>query len=236
MDDMLNKIENQRLKERAKKIREHCVRVLPRIHSQGLFRYYNDHGPAHSEAILRLLNNLLDNILLKKDNGRLTEYDYFLLYTAAWCHDLGMLMKEGEDFDNSKVCERVRETHPERTAEYLRKNWREMGIQSEIEAFFLEQICEAHGGNSKKIKELPEEQPIVLDGERQNIHLCLLGALIRLADALDAREDRLPPEPYMEVLGIPEKQYVEYWKHGVVHSVSINHREKKNSGSTDCEV
>jgi|GEM_PF-3207741 len=219
MDDILNKIENQRLKDRAEKIREHCERILPRIHSQGLFRYYNDHGPAHSKAVLKLLNNLLDDISLKKDNGRLTEYEYFILYAAAWCHDSGMLMREGEDFDNSEVCERVRETHPERTAEDLSENWSKMGIQSETEAYLLGEICKAHGGDPEKIKELPENSG--------NVYLRLLGALLRLADALDAREDRLPPEPYMEVPGILEKQYVEYWKHEVLDSISINHKEKK---------
>jgi hypothetical protein len=48
-----------------------------------------------------------------------------------------------------------------------------------------------------------------------------LGALLRLADALDAGKDRLPPENYRDHPEIPVSTHKEYWKHEVVDSVKI---------------
>jgi len=40
--------------------------------------------------------------------------------------------------------------------------------------------------------------------------------LLRLADALDCREDRLPPEEYRRLPQIPQESQEEYWKHEIV--------------------
>jgi hypothetical protein len=224
--NLLEVIMDPALKSRAAKIEEYCERKLTDIHRQGLFQYYNDHGPGHSKAVLRILDDLLEDVSLKNGNNRLNEYECFTLYAAAWCHDLGMLKREEEDFKDWDFCEHVRETHPARTAVYLYDNWKDMGILNVVEAVLLGNICEAHG-SSGNVNPLPPKQNIFLPGEKHTIRPSFLAALLKLADALDADEKRLPSESYRENPEIPDKSRKEYWKHEVVQDVNVNHKDKK---------
>jgi len=197
------------LGERLEKIKEHC-RGESFIHSQGLFRYYTDHGPGHSEAVIKILDKLTKGV-------ELSEYEDFLLKCSAWLHDIGMLRREGENTDNSEVCNRIRKEHHKRSAEYISKHWREIGLSDETEAAIIRWICYAHS-SKVNINEVPEE--ISTAGE--NVRTRLLAALLRLADALDCREDRLPPEDYRHLPQIPQESLKEYWKHEIVKKVEIN--------------
>ena len=111
---MVRFMSNHNLGERLEKIKEFCMRKLPYIHSHGLFRYYTDHGPGHSEAVIKILDKLTEGV-------NLSEYEDFLLKCGAWLHDIGMLMREGEDINDPEVCNRIREEHHKRSAEYIPK-------------------------------------------------------------------------------------------------------------------
>jgi tetratricopeptide (TPR) repeat protein len=223
---LLKEIADPELESRAADIEKYCERKLTDIHRQGLFQYYNDHGPGHSKAVLRLLDDLLEDISRKKGNDMLNEYECFTLYAAAWCHDLGMLKREEEDFKDWGFCEQVRETHPVRTAVYLNDNWKDMGILTKTEAVLLGNICEAHG-SSGNVNQLPPKQVIFLASEKYTVRPSFLAALLKLADALDANESRLPSKSYRENPEIPAKSRKEYWKHEVVEVVNVNHKEKE---------
>jgi len=185
------------------------MRKLSFIHSQGLFRYYTDHGPGHSEAVIKRLNELTEG-------ANLSEYENFLLKCGAWLHDIGMLMREGEDVYNPEVCNRIRKEHHKRSAEYISKHWREIGLSDETEATIVQWICYAHS-SKVDIDKVRKETHIA--GE--NVRTRLLAALLRLADALDCREDRLPPEDYRHLPQIPQESLKEYWKHEIVKKVEI---------------
>jgi len=196
---------NHNLGERLEKIKEHCMRKLSFIHSQGRFRYYTDHGPGHSEAVIKILDKLTEGV-------ELSEYENFLLKCSAWLHDIGMLRREGGDINDPEVCNRIREEHHKRSAEYISKHWREIGLSDETEAAIIQWICYAH---SSKV-DIEDKVPA---GE--NVRTRLLAALLRLADALDCREDRLPPEEYRRLPQIPQESLKEYWKHEIVKKVEI---------------
>jgi Tfp pilus assembly protein PilF len=215
MDDILNKIESQRLKDRAEKIKKYCSRDLEFINTQGLFRFYNRHGPSHSQKVWENIKKLLESW-----NSALSEYELFLEEASAWCHDLGMFKREGDDFEDSKVCEKVRKTHHERISEYLSEYWKEMGLSSEPEAVLLKNICWAHSSKAD-LSELKEKEPILVGEKVEEVRTRFLGALLRLADALDAGKDRLPPKGYRDNPKIPKSQHEEYWKHEIVDSVEI---------------
>ena len=190
-------------------IKEHCMRKLSFIHSQGLFRYYTDHGPGHSEAVIKILDKLTEGV-------ELSEYEKFLLKCGAWLHDIGMLVREGENIYNPEVCNRIRKEHHKRSAEYISKHWREIGLSNETEAAIIQWICYAHS-SKVDINEVPEE--ISTAGE--NVRTRLLAALLRLADALDCGKNRLPPEDYRRLPQIPQESLEEYWKHEIVEKVDI---------------
>jgi len=110
---MVRFMSNHNLGERLEKIKEHC-RGESFILSHGLFSYYTDHGPGHSEAVIKILDKLTEGV-------NLSEYENFLLKCGAWLHDIGMLMREGEDINDPEVCNRIREEHHKRSAEYIPK-------------------------------------------------------------------------------------------------------------------
>jgi len=182
---------------------------LPFIHPQGLFKYYTVHSEGHSEAVIKILDKLTEGV-------NLSEYENFLLKCGAWLHDIGMLMREGEDIYNPEVCNRIREEHHKRSAEYIRERWRKIGLSDETEATIIQWICYAHS-SKVDINKVPEETHI--PGE--NVRTRFLAALLRLADALDCGKNRLPPEDYRLLPQIPQESQEEYWKHEIVERVEI---------------
>jgi len=213
--DLLNEIADSSLKSRAAKIKKYCSRELEFINTQGLFRFYNRHGPSHSQKVWGIIKKILESW-----NGVFSEYELFLEEAAAWCHDLGMIKREGENFEDPKVCEEVRKTHHERVVEYISEHWKELGFCSKPEALLLANICWAHS-SKVKLSDLEKKERILVGEKVEEVRTRFLGAILRLADALDAGKERLPPESYRDHPEIPESQHKEYWKHEVVDSVKI---------------
>lgn len=214
-------IESEELRARAAKIREFCKARLGYIHSQGLFRFYTNHGIRHSEKVLRYMDDIVH--AASPSMSPLNDYELFLLYISSYCHDLGLLRREGEDFNDSEKCNDVRKTHCDRIIDYLDDNWREMGILNETEALILSNICQAHG-SKKDLGMLPEESDSELENTMDSVPVRekLLASILRLADALDADESRLPYEACREDDSIPFASHIEYYKHELVDSVKIN--------------
>ena len=203
---------NHNLGERLEKIKELC-RGESFILSHGLFSYYTDHGLGHSEKVIKILNELTEGV-------KLSEYENFLLKCSAWLHDIGMLMREGEDINDPEVCDKIRGEHHKRSAEYISKHWREIGLSDETEATIIQWICYAHS-SKEDISKVPEE----IHAAGENVRTRLLAALLRLADALDCCKNRLPPEDYRLLPQIPQESQEEYWKHEIVERVEIKGSE-----------
>jgi len=210
---MVRFMSNHNLGERLEKIKEFCMQNLPYIHSQGLFRYYTVHSEGHSEKVIKILNELTEGVNLSK-------YENFLLKCSAWLHDIGMLMREGEDINDPEVCDKIRGEHHKRSAEHISKHWREIGLSDETEATIIQWICYAHS-SKEDISKVPEE----IHAAGENVRTRLLAALLRLADALDCCKNRLPPEDYRHLPQIPQESQEEYWKHEIVERVEIKGSE-----------
>ena len=209
----LSEIKGPALKSRAVEIKEYCSRELEFINTQGLFRFYNRHGPSHSQKVWENIKKILE-----RKNVVLSEYELFLAEAAAWCHDLGMIKEIGENFDEPKVCEEVRNTHHERILKYIPEHWEALSLGNEPEALLLANICWAHSSKAD-LSKLKEKDEILVGENVGKVRTRFLGALLRLADALDAGKDRLPPENYRDHPEIPVSTHKEYWKHEVVDSV-----------------
>lgn len=220
---LLDQIKEPTLVSRAVCIIEFCKKKLDFIMTQGLFRFYNNHGISHSEKILSFMDDILRAASLRRK--KFSDYEIFLLYTSAYCHDLGMLKWSGENFDDPDTCNKVRKIHCKRVADYINRNWREMGIVCEIEAMLIANICQAHRGD-KNLGMLQKRLRVDIGGHSDNVITVsvreqLLGAILRLADALDADESRLPYDSIQEHEYIPFAQRTEYYKHELVHHVRI---------------
>ena len=223
--EIFENIHNKNLKKSAENMQKYCQKLLGYIHASDdiYFRFFTNHASLHSQTILKILKELLFNVKLKND------YEYYLLYTAAYAHDIGMLPQkangEYEDYTKQEVVEKTRKEHSIRSAEHIKRNWREMGILEKTHSVHLAEICKAHSSNVD-INKIPERAECVIDGEKVEIRWRFLAALIRLADALDADYNRIPPEFIIKDAKLSEKTVREYLKHESVQKVTVSHKDR----------
>nr|CBH38987.1 hypothetical protein BSM_24640 [uncultured archaeon] len=224
--EILENIHNENLKKSAENVQRYCQRLLDAFYASDdiYFRFFTNHASLHSQTILKLLKELLFDVNLKND------YEYYLLYTAAYAHDIGMLPQktngEYEDYTKQEVVEKARKEHSVRSAEHIKRNGREMGILEKTHSVHLAEICKAHS-SKVAINIIPERAECVIDGEKVEIGWRFLAALIRLADALDADYNRIPPEFIIKDAKLSEKTVREYLKHECVQKVTVNHKDRK---------
>ncbi len=224
--EILENIQNENLKKSAENVQRYCQKLLDAFYASDdiYFRFFTNHASLHSQTILKILKELLLDLNLKND------YEYYLLYTAAYAHDIGMLPQktngEYDDYTKQEVVEKARKEHSIRSAEHIEKNWREMGILEKTHSVHLAEICKAHS-SKVDINNIPERAECVIDGEKVEILWKFLAALIRLADALDADHNRIPPEFIIKDVKLSEKTVKEYLKHECVQKVTVSHRDRK---------
>lgn len=192
--------------QRLEKVKTYCEHKLSDLHRVETFKYFTKHDHLHSKSILKLLRCLIDY-------EKLSKYEAFLLDASAWCHDIGMLLRNGE-LEEIEVLN-IRKNHATRSGEYIKEKWEEMGFSNEPEAGLVAKICEVHQ-SSGELEQVEEE----LTYRSDKIRLQFLAALLRFADALDADERRLPNSPYRNTA--PKDSQDEYDKHKIVHNVEIN--------------
>jgi len=211
---------------RATRIRDWCEDKLEFIHSRGKMRYYTAHGIRHSKRVLRFATELLQAFPLQMSDP----FSFFVMYTAAYCHDLGMMLREEEDPECEKTFESVRKTHGRRIWDLMMGNqerrlppmWRAMGFACEREALVVANLCALHQKSAEgEIQRLPLSQSLFLDGGMISVPSRALAVFLRLSDSLDCDETRLPPIAYLRHRGIPEASRREYIKHELIDEVII---------------
>ena len=224
--EILENIHNETLKKSAENVQRYCQKLLDAFYASDdiYFHFFTNHASLHSQTILKRLKELLFDVKLKND------YEYYLLYTAAYAHDIGMLPQKAnggfEDYTRQEVVEKARKEHSMRSAEHIKKNWREMGILEKTHSVHLADICKAHS-SKVDINKIPERAECVIDGEKIEIRWKFLAALIRLADALDADYNRIPPEFIIKDAKLSEKTVEGYLKHESVQKVTVSHKDRK---------
>ena len=214
------------MRERAIRIRDWCEERLEFIHSRGEMRYYTAHGIGHSKRVLRFGADLLRAF----PDVLCDPFGYFAIYVGAYCHDLGLMLREHEDPESEDEFTQIRRTHGRRTFELLMGRhdrgvppaWRTMGFASEREAIVVANICAVHQkAEEVNLVRLPRTQSLLVDGDTKEINTQALALVLRLADALDFHEKRLPPVAYLQHREISETSIGEYLKHEIVETVHV---------------
>ena len=165
--------------------------IVPREFPDLGFWYYNKHDRDH---IKRVINYLWE--ILKKKRIKLRDHEYYLLYIAAYGHDLGMTiwddsLKEvyeralGKRMDTSLM----RKAHGVAGGNILEEILEPYIKNPEIRGA-IKEIVSYHCGEIPDIAKVPRERTI----DRKKIRIGLLIALLRIADTMDAGEQRLPDE------------------------------------------
>lgn len=177
--------------------------------------YYTPHEAGHCLAVEKMIKALIQKSMIQ-----FTDLEKFILFTAAWIHDLGMFLEVANIFfESQKVPEtersplHIRDQHDEISAWYLSKNGTSiLGIHSDkdVKPQTIVQATLRNYANSinlisqfHRIKNSVDNCPIesFLKGER--IRTRLLACLLRLADTLHVDTSRFDRNLY-DVLQIGE--------------------------------
>jgi len=137
--------------------------------------HYTDHGNNHCNAVELTLKEILADVVFKDFN----EYEYFILLTSIWLHDIGIMVKK----DASESQEKIREHHNERSREMIRTQFTNLLLPQE--RIVIGNICWSHSIDADITKLV--ETKILRHPEIGNmeIRVQFLAALLRLCDALD---------------------------------------------------
>jgi hypothetical protein len=160
--------------------------------------WFTDHSPSHSRRVADYALRLAD-IPSLRDDVRLKPLERYILYVAAWLHDLGMNDLElsprplGEM--TPKDFESIRHEHPERTKVRLLEREGLFGLPAgdpvlaEVVAF----TARAHGTlyYEDSVRVLKEKMRV----RNEVVRGPLLAALLLIADEIDLHYERARPLP-----------------------------------------
>lgn len=164
----------------------YAQRILPFI-PRGL-PVFQSHGPVHSLAIIRYINQLILSF-----PGRFHIKEIFLLYLAAWFHDIGFLHP-------LSIHDRGR--HPAISAEMIMQDQTLSDLLSLPEQSDLAVIVRFHDTHA----DLSQIRT------QSSLRIPLLAGMFRLTDAIDIGNDRCPPELFTLIEDGLDEHSRRHWK------------------------
>ncbi len=204
---------------RLAKIRELVKQLHINVSNIPQCKFFTPHGVSHCKAVEKIVYLLIP----PETHLKLTDIERFFLLSSVWLHDIGMLRGIFPDDDQISDQE-IRESHHVRSADFIRKHYSRVGILfSEKEAIALLVKCHRRRFPLSEVK-----NSITIDGHGI-IHLRLLGAFLRLADALHIDETRSPEDQYAISLtyDIPVKSKIHWLRSKFVLGVTIDIANKE---------
>jgi hypothetical protein len=154
--------------------------------------WFTDHGIDHSRRVAEYALGLavVPNL---GSNRRLSALDLYILFVAAWLHDIGMqdLLRAGLLGDPINFG-RIRHEHPDRTCQNILSDYTSLGLPDDFRlAELVAYVARAHGTNYYTdsvgvLRSLSEARGIPVRGP-------LLASLLLIADELDLRYERAKP-------------------------------------------
>lgn len=161
---------------------------------------YQSHGACHSKAIIRYINQFI-----RTSESDLNPREVFLLYLAAWFHDLGYLHP-------SSIHDR--KSHSELSADMIRTDPFISDLVNVEEFQSLSVIIRFHDTNA----DLADIENIINDRSP------LLAAIFRLTDSVDLGSDRCPPNVFSLIQDILDERSRQHWKaHNNINECNIDY-------------
>lgn len=172
--------------KRIRVAEEHAMHMLPFI-PRGL-PVFQSHGIAHSQAIIGYIHQLTNTF---PEQFQIKEL--FLLYLAAWFHDIGFL---------HPLSIHDRGSHPALSVEMIMKDQVLSELLDTEERENLALIVQFHDTHAdlSKIR------------IRSTLRIPLLAGLFRLTDAIDLGKDRCPPEVFTLIEEGIDEHSRRHWK------------------------
>lgn len=171
------------------KFAEGFLRFAPRT-----IRNYPSHGVDHSVNIIRMINDFTE-----KWGIRLSKNERFILYSAAWLHDIG--------------CVKNRSPHNTISASILLRNENITSLFTGLDNDLLadvQDVIESHS-STYDINDVPVK--------RGAVRVRLISAIFRLIDACEITNFKCPAPVFTEIKedlkdeqGAVDKEAVQFWK------------------------
>jgi hypothetical protein len=146
---------------------------------------FPSHGVDHSTEIIKIIDSMINDwgLTLSCD-------ETYLLYLAAWLHDIG--------------CIKAREDHNQCSADIIRNSEFIQSILNDVlMQYHLECIVTAHS-SSCEIDDVPIRS--------HNIRLRFVSAIFRIADACEINNTKCPPEVYNIICKSLDAESILYWE------------------------
>lgn len=190
--------------------------------------WFTDHGPAHSRRVADYSLQIAAIPDLPEPQ-RLNETEKYILYCAAWLHDIGMqslLGKKGgtlgpPDYDN------IRHEHPAESRRLIRARAREIGLignDTLIDVIGL--IVQGHG--TKYFLDSAKELSGIKAVLGEEVHADLLAAILLMGDEMDLDARRAIPMPGDEPVNLISEAHA--MKHRRVVASAIKHASRGRVG------
>jgi hypothetical protein len=171
------------------KFSEGFLRFAPRT-----IRNYPSHGVDHSVNIIRMINDFTEKWEIK-----LSKNERFVLYSAAWLHDIG--------------CVKNRSPHNTISASILLRNESIANLFTGLDNDLLadvQDVIESHS-STYNINDVPVKRGVV--------RVRLISAVFRLIDACEITNFKCPAPVFFEIKddlkdehGAVDKEAVQFWK------------------------
>ncbi|KUK72686.1 ATP-binding protein [Methanobacterium sp. 42_16] len=177
------------------------------------FPQYTSHDIKHSELVITRLDTIISDNLKEE----LDEYEIFFLLCSAYLHDVGMAnLKRIKDYHGDNV-DIIRENHHKRTCLFVKDYFGEVGLQDDIQGYFIGKICLGH-----RKEDLHDTNlfPPIYPYKEHKINIPLLASLLRVADELDITFERTPRLIYDNFDINNEKSKAEWKRHLQVFGVT----------------
>lgn len=171
IENGLGEIYREQLKEIRKFAELKCPEIMQR------FPNYTLHDMDHFEAVLKNLNDMSPVLDLDERN-------WFCLFAACYCHDLGMSHSESSRQEYWEDRNQARKAHAKRSFSIVIDELADT-IKDDGLRLAIAKICEGHGRSDFDHCDFDPEF---------GINLRLLSALLSLADSLDLRAARRNPK------------------------------------------
>ncbi len=182
-------------------------------------RSYTDHKPeGHSERIVEKMNRLLADV---PDNLALAPEEVYVLLASAYLHDIGMQSEQ----TRFKTLDEIRDHHHEISREMIlgsvldREHYPDLGVIPEL-VDEVALVSAAHRRLDLRRLDLRSDEFADRPKGEVTLRLCLLSALLRLADELDM-DSRRVIMGNIKVADVPQSSRLHWWRCDFVEAVSV---------------
>jgi hypothetical protein len=176
--------------------------------------WFTDHTAEHSRRVAGYCD-LLYLVRPMHKEFELNIVERYILFAAAWIHDIGM--QGSAETDNEAITEAIRKTHPARSHDLLIEGAFLLGFSNDVLLEAIAMVAKAHG--TAYYRDSVATMPPVLTVADHPVRLPLLAALLLMADELDLHNDRAKLQQIDMTL---KPLTAAHWlKHQFVASVSL---------------